>query len=64
MKYAQMIDLIDQAAQAGESEFDADALLERFHVWLRGESLGEITDEEHDALFDAFWKGFAKASAC
>ncbi len=63
MQFKKMASLIDEAKAAGEGEFDADALLERFDVWLRDAELGDITDEEHDALFGAFWKGFAKAAS-
>ncbi len=61
MQYAKMIDLIEKAKQAGGSETTAwiiDMLLDSFHDWANVQEIGELTDEEHDAMFNAFCEGF------
>jgi hypothetical protein len=60
MQYAKMIDLIEQAEQAGESqtEFVNERLADAFEIWLDEQDLGEITEEEEHALRMAFEKGF------
>jgi hypothetical protein len=60
MQYAKMIDLLEKAERAGETqtEFVNDRLTDAFEIWLSEQDLGEITEEEQDALRRAFEKGF------
>ena len=60
MQYAKMIDLIEQAKQAGgkETEQVNIALEEAFDIWLDEQCLGEISDEEYDRLKLAFDEGY------
>ena len=60
MQYAKMIDLIQEAEIAGEArtEFVNERLADAFDIWLAEQDLGEITEEEQDALRRAFEKGF------
>ena len=60
MQYAKMIDLLQQAGQAGETqtEFVNERLSDAFEIWLCEQDLGEITEEEEHALRMAFEKGF------
>ena len=60
VQYAKMIDLIEDAEIAGEAqtEFVNDKLAEAFETWLSDQDLGEITEEEQNALRRAFEKGF------
>ena len=60
MQYAKMIDLIKEAEIAGEArtEFVNERLADAFDIWLAEQDLGEITEDEQDALRRAFEKGF------
>jgi hypothetical protein len=60
MQYAKMIDLIEAAERAGEiqTEYVNERLADAFDIWLSEQALGEITEEEEDALREAFEKGF------
>jgi regulator of replication initiation timing len=60
VQYAKMIDLIEAAEVAGEqqTEFVNEKLADAFDIWLSDQDLGEITEEEEDALRRAFEKGF------
>jgi hypothetical protein len=60
VQYAAMIDLLQEAERAGEkqTEFVNERLSEAFELWLAEQDLGEITEEEEDALRRAFEKGF------
>ena len=60
VRYATMIDLIKEAEIAGEArtEFVNERLADAFDIWLSEQDLGEITEEEEDALRRAFEKGF------
>jgi hypothetical protein len=60
MQYAKMIGLIEQVKIAGEreTEFVNQQLADAFESWIDKQSLGEITEEEEDALHVAFEKGF------
>ena len=60
MQYAAMVDLIKEAEIAGEArtEFVNERLTDAFDIWLSEQDLGEITEEEEDALRRAFEKGF------
>ena len=60
MQYAAMVDLIEEAERAGEArtEFVNERLSDAFDIWLADQDLGEITEEEEDALRRAFEKGF------
>ena len=55
-----MIDLIEEAERAGEARtaFVNERLSDAFAIWLAEQDLGEITEEEQDALRLAFEKGF------
>ena len=60
MQYAKMVDLLQEAELAGEqqTEYVNERLADAFDIWLSDQDLGEITDEEEDALHRAFEKGF------
>ena len=60
MQYATMVDLLQEAEIAGEqqTEFVNERLADAFDIWLSDQDLGEITEEEEDALRRAFEKGF------
>jgi hypothetical protein len=60
MQYAKMIDLLQEAERAGEqrTEFVNERLADAFEIWLAEQELGEITEEEEEALRKAFEKGF------
>ena len=60
MQYAAMVDLLKAAELAGEREtaFVNERLADAFDLWLSGQDLGEITEEEEHALRLAFEKGF------
>ena len=60
MQYEKMIDLIQQAKQAGEEQTEIvnELLAETFDIWLNEQELGEITDEEYDRLKLAFEEGY------
>jgi hypothetical protein len=60
MQYATMVDLLREAEIAGEreTEFVNERLADAFDIWLAEQDLGEITEEEEDALRRAFEKGF------
>jgi hypothetical protein len=60
MQYAKMIELLDEAELAGESqtEFVNERLTDAFEIWLDEQDLREITEEEEHALRMAFEKGF------
>ena len=60
MQYAAMVDLLQEAERAGEArtEFVNERLADAFDLWLAEQDLGEITEEEEDALRRAFEKGF------
>ena len=60
MQYAAMVDLIEEAERAGEARtaFVNERLSDAFDIWLSEQDLGEITEEEEDALRRAFEKGF------
>ena len=60
MQYAKMIDLIETAERAGEiqTEYVNERLADAFEFWVSEQDLGEITEEEEDALRRAFEKGF------
>jgi hypothetical protein len=60
MQYATMVDLLQEAERAGEArtEFVNERLADAFDIWLSDQDLGEITEEEEDALRRAFEKGF------
>jgi predicted DNA binding protein len=60
MQYAKMIDLLKDAELAGEreTEFVNERLADAFDLWLDEQHLGEITEEEEEALRKAFEKGF------
>jgi hypothetical protein len=60
VQYAKMIDLLQEAEIAGEARtaFVNERLADAFDIWLAEEDLGEITEEEEDALRRAFEKGF------
>lgn len=60
MPYAKMVDLLQEAERAGEeqTEFVNERLADAFDIWLSEQGLGEITEEEEDALRRAFEKGF------
>jgi hypothetical protein len=55
-----MVDLLQEAERAGETqtEFVNERLADAFDIWLSEQDLGEITEEETDALRRAFEKGF------
>jgi hypothetical protein len=61
VQYATMVDLLQEAERAGEQQtaFVNERLADAFDIWLSGQDLGEITEEEEDALRRAFEKGFA-----
>ena len=56
MQYAKMIDLLQEAERYGSER--TVWLDEVFEHWLRQKNLGEITEEEEEALRKAFIKGF------
>jgi hypothetical protein len=56
MQYAKMVDLLQEAERAGSER--SIWLTEAFERWLRQKNLGEITEEEEEALRKAFIKGF------
>jgi len=60
MQYAKMIDLIQQAKQAGEkrTEHVKVALGEAFDTWVEQQGLGEISDEVEERLHLAFEEGY------
>ena len=60
MQYATMVDLLQEAERAGEQQtaFVNERLADAFDMWLAEQDLGEITEEEEDALRRAFEKGF------
>ena len=60
VRYATMVDLLRKAERAGEQEtaFVNEQLASAFESWLAGQQLGEITEEEEDALRRAFEQGF------
>jgi hypothetical protein len=60
VQYGTMVDLLREAERAGEArtEFVNERLADAFDIWLSGEDLGEVTEEEEDALRRAFEKGF------
>jgi predicted DNA binding protein len=60
MQYAAMVDLLAAAKQAGEkrTEHVNEALALAFDAWLDEQELGELTDEEYDALRLAFEEGY------
>jgi hypothetical protein len=60
VQYATMVDLLREAEIAGEArtEFVNERLADAFDIWLSEQDLGEITEEEEDALRRAFEKGF------
>jgi hypothetical protein len=60
VQYAKMIDLLQEAEHAGEiqTEYVNERLADAFDIWLSEQNLGEITEEEEDALRQAFEKGF------
>ena len=60
MRYATMVDLLREAERAGERETEGvnAQLAAAFENWLAGQNLGEITEEEEDALRGAFEQGF------
>ena len=60
MQYATMVDLLREAERAGEQEtaFVNEHLADAFDIWLSGQDLGEITEEEEDDLRRAFEQGF------
>jgi hypothetical protein len=60
VQYATMVDLLQEAERAGEQQtaFVNERLADAFDIWLSGQDLGEITEEEEDALRRAFEKGF------
>ena len=61
MQYAVMVDLIEKAKLAGmrETESLRVSLDGVFETWLNRQDLREITDEEVEALHEAFEAGFA-----
>jgi hypothetical protein len=62
MQYAKMLELIDAAERAGENqtEFVNEKLADAFEFWLEEQhfSYGGTTEEEEEALREAFEKGF------
>jgi len=60
MQYAKMIDLIEQAKEAGsnETEFVNDRLYEAFEGWLDRINREELTEEEEHTLHMAFEEGY------
>jgi len=60
MQYAKMVDLIQQAKQAGLERTSGvnERLAEEFDIWLDGQNLGEVTDEEYDRLKLSFEEGY------
>ncbi len=67
MQYATMVDLIDEARKAGASELTGYAneiLSEIFRGWLADQHLGELTEEEEDALTVAFEEGYGIRPPC
>ena len=56
-----MVDLLQEAELAGERETEGvnQQLADAFDNWLFEQDLGEITEEEEDALRRAFEKGFS-----
>jgi len=60
MQYAVMVDLIEKAKLAGvrETQSIRDSLYGVFENWLNRQDLREITDEEVEALHEAFAEGF------
>src|SRR2546427_758611 len=60
VQYAKMVALIEDAELAGEreTEFVNDQLADAFESWINQLDLGEITEEEEDALRLDFEKGF------
>jgi hypothetical protein len=59
VRYATMVDLLREAERAGEraTAFVHEQLAAAFASWLAGQNLGEITEEEEDALRRAFEQG-------
>ena len=55
-----MVDFLREAERAGERETEVvnAQLAAAFENWLAGQNLGEITEEEEDALRGAFEQGF------
>jgi hypothetical protein len=60
VQYATMVDLLREAERAGEQQtaYVNERLADAFDLWLSGQDLGEITEEEEDAIRGAFEKGF------
>ena len=60
VQYATMVDLLREAERAGEQQtaFVRERLADAFDIWLADQNLGEITEEEEDALRRAFEQGF------
>jgi hypothetical protein len=60
VQYATMGDLLQEAERAGEQQtaFVNERLADAFDIWLSEQDLGEITEEEENALRRAFEKGF------
>ena len=56
MQYAKMVDLLQAAERAGSER--TVWLNQAFEHWLGHQNLGEITEEEEEALRKAFTKGF------
>ena len=60
MQYATMVDLLQEAERAGKEQHTAfvnECLAQAFDIWLSGHALGEITEEEEDAIRRAYEKG-------
>ena len=59
MRYATMVDLLREAERTGEraTDFVHAQLAAAFESWISMQGLGEITEEEEDALRRAFDQG-------
>ena len=60
MQYATMVDLLrgGRTSRERKQHLCNERLADAFERWLSGQGLGEITEEEEDALRRAFEKGF------
>ena len=60
MQYAEMIELIEKAKEAGRegTEHVNHVLAQAFESWIGNQHVPDITEEEEDVLRVAFEEGF------